>query len=79
MLITFNGKAMVLVILSHLSNAERKKKKVSSVLTIRWRSVTNGAERMKPLQQKTLSRVKKLLQKRLNARKKKKPRPSEKP
>lgn len=27
MLITFNGKAMVLVILSHLSNAERKKKK----------------------------------------------------
>lgn len=71
MLITFNGKAMVLVILSHLSNAERKKKKkVSSVLTIRWRSVTNGAERMKPLQQKTLSRVKKLLQKRLNARKK---------
>lgn len=57
---------MVLVILDHLSNA--KEKRFSSVLTIRRRNVTNGAEQMKPLQQKSLSRVKKLLQKRLNAR-----------
>lgn len=46
----------------------KKKKRVSSVLTRRCTSVTNGAEQKKPLQQKTLSTVKKLLQKRLNAR-----------
>lgn len=57
---------------------QKEKKKgggVSSVLTIRWRSVTNGAEQMKPLQQKIFWRVKKLLQKILNARENK-PRPS---
>lgn len=56
---------------SFVKTAERKKG-VASALTIRRRDVTNGAEETKPLQQKTLSRVKKLLQIRVNVRRKKK-------
>lgn len=56
---------------SFVKTAERKKG-VASVLTIRQRDVTNGAKQTKPLQQETLLRVKKHLQKRVNVRRKKK-------